>query len=187
MDIENKILQIESLEQMSFEDVLSLYRQGYMIAEQNSNIGIELGLNVLNIRGNNVRSLVPTCPSTVKTGGTLTLSASVTSGTAPYTYHWTVTKPDGTTDTSLTGASNSYTFATDGQYTVSVNVTDKCPTGSKTSNTESCTITASVSGGDGGGCGTCPTDKNYCLVGQCIPKTYAYAGIGVIALLVLVS
>lgn len=172
MNIEDKVLQVENLGQMSFDDVLSLYGQGYRLDERNRN---------------NIISLA-TCPSIVTTGGTLTLSTTVTSGTAPYVYHWSVTKPDGTIDTSLTGSSNSYTFTTNGSYTVSVNVTDSCASGAKTSNTDSCVITVSPGGGGGVGCLSCDPVKNYCISGNCIPKNYVLAaGIGVVALLILKS
>jgi len=164
MNIESKVLQVENLSRMPFDDMLSLFRQGYRL-EQNSNIGIELGLNVLNTRGNNIRSLATckgsTCPCSVTKGGILTLSANASSGTVPYTYHWTVTKPDGSTDTSLTGGSNPYTFNQDGSYNVSVYVTDSCATGAKTSNTDSCKITASTGNGDG------VATKYNCVGGVC--------------------
>ena len=185
ISVENNVLQVEHLSQVSFNDLLSLYRQGYRL-EQNSNIGIELGLNILNTRENNIRSL-STCPNTVTTGGTLTLTASASSGTPPYTYHWSVTKPDGTIDTSLTGTSNSYTFSQNGNYTVSVYTTDSCSTGAKTSNTDTCVISVTSDGG-GEGCVGCDLNTSYCLAGQCIKKKYAlYAGVGVVALIVLSS
>lgn len=172
MNIEDKVLQVENLGQMSFDDVLSLYGQGYRLDELNRN---------------NIISLA-TCPSVVTTGGTLTLSTSVTSGTAPFTYHWSVTKPDGTIDTSLTGASNQYVFATNGVYAVSIYVTDSCTSGAKTSNKDSCVITVSPGGGGGAGCLSCDSAKNFCVAGQCIPKTYALAaGVGLVALLILKS
>lgn len=174
---ENKVLDIENISQMPFDDVLSLYRQGYRLGTES-----------------NIRSLATckgaTCPCSIQTGAVLTLSTSVTSGTAPYVYHWSVTKPDGTIDTSLTGASNQYTFATTGNYTVSVNVTDSCASGAKTSNTDSCVITASAGGGGAAGCDPleCPSDKNFCVLGSCIPKTYALlVGVGIVALLILKS
>lgn len=53
--------------------------------------------------------------------------------------------------------------------------------------------TCSPGGGGGGGVGggvcdiiTCPPDKNYCLVGRCIPKKYVlYGGIGLGVIIVL--
>lgn len=167
MNVESNMLRVEHLSQIPFNDLLSLYQQGYRLG-QNSDIGIELGLNVYNKRGdsinnrNNVRSLA-SCPSTVTTGTLLTLSATASSGTAPYTYHWSVKKPDGSTDTSLTGSSNSYTFAQDGSYTVSVYVTDSCAAGAKTSSTDSCPIVASTTVPP-------PPVNNYgCVGSQCLP------------------
>lgn len=193
---ENKILNIESMDQMPFDDILSLYRQGYRLDEYKFDGQIEnVSGNVSeNDIGYNIRGLATckgaTCPCSIVTGSILTLSTSVSSGTAPFTYHWSVTKPDGTIDTSLTGASNQYTFATTGNYTVSVNVTDSCTSGAKTSNTDSCVITASTGGGGGAGCDPlkCLPDKNFCISGNCIPKTYVLlVGVGIVALLILKS
>jgi len=62
-----------------------------------------------------------------------TLTGSVTSGgTAPFTYTWTITKPDATTEPVKTGAVQTYVFAQAGTYTVKLNVTDSCPTGGLT-------------------------------------------------------
>lgn len=202
MNIESNVLQIENLSQMSFNDLLSLYRQGYKLAEQ-SEIGLNIGLNILNAKGNNIRSLA-TCPGSVQTGATLTLSASASSGAAPYTYHWSVVKPDGSTVTLANQVTNQYVVGSNGNYTISVYVTDSCVSGAKTSSTDSCMITASTSGcistgiynceagqtgyevdncgtrrynsacagGGGVACPGCDLTKNYCLAGNCIPKNY---------------
>lgn len=148
-DNENKVLQVESLNHMSFDDLSSLFRQGYRFEEQSRDaikLGLDIGLNVSNVEKNDVRNIrgLATCPSTVTTGGTLTLSTSVSSGTAPYTYHWSITKPDGTIETLANQSSIQYSFAQNGSYTISIYVTDSCAGGSKTSNTDSCVITAST-------------------------------------------
>jgi len=170
MNIENKVLQVENISQIPFDNVLALFQQGYRLSEYNN--GVEIGLNVRKgnsiVRHGNIKGLA-TCPSTVTTGGVLTLSATAGSGTVPYTYHWSVKKPDGSTDTSLTGSNNSYTFGQNGNYTVSVYVTDSCAGGSKTSNTDSCSIVASADGG-------VETHKE-CVGNQCTSVTGAGANL----------
>ncbi len=72
-----------------------------------------------------------------------TLTGSVTSGgTAPFTYTWTITKPDATKETK-SGASQTYKFAQVGTYGIILGVKDRCPTGGLTdSATCSVTVTA---------------------------------------------
>ncbi|MDD3474336.1 MAG: hypothetical protein PHP08_00350 [Candidatus Dojkabacteria bacterium] len=55
-----------------------------------------------------------------------------------------------------------------------------------------CQGTTCVPTGGGGGGGTtcdpvtCPSDKNFCVLGSCVPKTYVvYAGAGIVALFLL--
>lgn len=151
MNIESDVLQVENLGSIPFNDLLSLYRQGYRLAEHGENavkLGLDVGLDILNVKGNNIRSLttksLATCPSSVQTGATLTLSASASSGTAPYTYHWSMVKPNGSTETLANQATNQYVVGSNGNYTVSVYVTDSCASGAKTSPTDSCVISASA-------------------------------------------
>lgn len=158
MNTENKVLQVESLSHIPFNDLLSLFQQGYKFAEQSEN-AIELGLSIgLNVKGNNVRSLA-TCVTTIQTGKTIMLSTTMSSGTAPYTYYWTLTKPDGSTETLANQASNQHVTTQNGDYTVSVYAKDSCVGGAKTSNIESCKITASTV--------VIPTKYN-CVAGHCI-------------------
>ena len=204
----SNIIQIESLSRMSFDDVLSLYRQGYKLEERS-----------IGTRNLDIKSLA-TCPGTIPTGSTLTLSASASAGTPPYTYNWKVTKPGGAIDTLSNQVSNSYVFATDGTYSISVSVTDTCldGTGPKTSPVQTCSVVASTStatptkyscsGAPSYSCSgpfvtgtyedqqacldackagvvidpclTCDTTVNYCVGGQCINKKYALYG-GVVA------
>jgi hypothetical protein len=128
--------------------MLSLYRQGYRLEERSvgniRNIGNFVngsGLKNLNIEG------LATCgTNTVVTGQSLTLTATASAGTAPYTYNWTVTKPGSAGTVTLPNqATNTYTFATDGQYTISVYTTDSCTTGALSSAVQTCTVTASSS------------------------------------------
>lgn len=211
MNVESKILQVESLNQLPFDNVLSLFRQGYRLAEYN---GLNIGLNV--------NKSLATCIGSVTKGGMLTLSATASSGTAPYAYHWTVTKPDGTTETLANQATNQYVVSQNGEYTVSVYVTDSCAAGMKTSNIDSCKVVVlegeeatkyncingtcigpykvgtydsiqkcidsgcEAGGGGAIGCIDCDPVNNYCISGNCIPKKYALAsGIGLVALLIL--
>lgn len=173
----NNVIQIESLNQMPFDDVLSLYRQGYKLEEKNDWKGNNWNLNRIGNVENRIVGLGTckgsSCPCTVTVGTTLTLAATATSGTPGYTYHWTIKKPDGNIDSSLTGSSNSYTFSQVGDYTISVNVTDSCAAGAKVSNTDKCVVSV-VSGTTakykkcvGGTCaevdcpttGTCPSNE----------------------------
>ena len=90
----------------------------------------------------------PTCPTSsipLNTVGTLT--ASVTQGTAPFTYAWTITKPGGGIDTLPNSAGpHSYTFALTGTYGISLTVTDSCPTGGL-SDSSSCSVTVAPTTG----------------------------------------
>lgn len=135
-------LQVESLGRMPFDDLVSLYRQGYKLSEPDGRVNIGKRINI--------GSLATCGTNTVQIGGMLTLSASASIGTPPYTYHWSIKKPDGSIDTTLAGEINQYTFSNAGDYTISVFVTDSCPGGVKTSQIQTCTVTATTGGGDGG-------------------------------------
>lgn len=72
-----------------------------------------------------------------------TLTGSITSGgTAPFTYTWTITKPD-TTKQTLNGAVQTYQFAQTGTYGIRLDVSDKCPTGAK-SDYSTCSVTVTA-------------------------------------------
>ncbi len=90
----------------------------------------------------------PTCPTSpipLNTVGTLT--ASVTQGTAPFTYIWTITRPTGVTDTLPNSAGpHSYTFALTGTYGINLTVVDSCPSGGL-SDTSFCSVIISPSTG----------------------------------------
>jgi hypothetical protein len=128
--MDSNIIQVESLSHMSFDDILSLYRQGYKLEDRTSLIG------------NGMRSLA-TCQNTVTTGDTLTLIATAGAGIAPYSYHWTVTKPGGSVQTLADQTTNTYAFTTDGQYKISVYTTDSCTTGALSSGVQTCNVVAS--------------------------------------------
>lgn len=84
-------------------------------------------------------SLANVCGGPYVKGTSHTITGNVTSGgTAPFTYTWTVTKPD-TTITPLTGPSNDYVFAQEGTYKIDLTVSDSCPEGAKT-NTVTCDV-----------------------------------------------
>ncbi|MDD3474333.1 MAG: hypothetical protein PHP08_00335 [Candidatus Dojkabacteria bacterium] len=212
MNIEFKSLGVEDITNSSIESVEKLYREGYRLNES-------YNVNEIN-KQVSVKSLAA-CPSSLLQNTIKTLTASASSGTPPYTYHWSITKPGGVIDTSLTGSSIPYTFSLLGNYVVSVYVTDSCSSGSKTSNTDSCIINVTPVPGGGYNCispgncqpapsGTtgqypdlascdtgcpviisdCPPEcdltKNYCVAGNCIPKTYVvYAGLGLTAITLL--
>jgi len=73
-----------------------------------------------------------------------TLTGSITSGgTAPFTYTWTITKPDSTVQT-LNGAVQTYQFTQTGIYTINLAVVDSCPTGGLT-DSASCSVTVTAS------------------------------------------
>jgi len=84
-----------------------------------------------------------TCGGPYLQNSTHTLTGSITSGgTTPFTYTWTITKPDATTETK-TGAVQEYGFAQVGTYTIKLDVVDGClPTGLTDSATCSVTVTA---------------------------------------------
>ncbi len=65
----------------------------------------------------------------------------ISGGTAPFTYEWTITKPDKTTETK-TGASVPYVFAQAGTYKKDLVVTDSCPvaSGGPKSDTATCNV-----------------------------------------------
>src|SRR5262249_19266266 len=66
-----------------------------------------------------------TIPAAGLEGSSVALSATATDSSGlPLTYTWTVTRPDGTTLTTLSGASASFTPPDNGSYGVSLTVTD---------------------------------------------------------------
>jgi len=71
------------------------------------------------------------------------LTGSVISGgTAPFTYTWTITPPTGNVVT-LTGASQTYTFAQVGAYSIDLDILDSCLSGGRTNRT-SCSVTVTA-------------------------------------------
>ncbi len=96
---------------------------------------------------NIVKLGTPTCPSSVPLNTVGTLTASVTQGTAPFTYTWTITKPDNTTATLPNSPGpHSYTFASTGIYGINLTVVDNCPSGGL-SDTSFCSVTVAPSTG----------------------------------------
>ena len=73
-------------------------------------------------------------------------SSSISGGTPPYTYAWTIYNGDSTSDSSLTTSSSSsfsYTFGSSGSYLVSLSVTDA--TGDTYSNSMTETVDPALS------------------------------------------
>jgi len=84
-----------------------------------------------------------TCGGPYVKDSTHTLTGSVTSGgTAPFTYTWTITPPIGTPVT-LTGVSQTYTFAQVGVYTIDMDIFDSCLSGGRTNRT-ACSVTVTA-------------------------------------------
>mgnify|MGYP003393623300 FL=1 len=108
---------------------------------------IKMGITS-NQESNIVKLGTPTCPTSpipLNTVGTLT--ASITQGTAPFTYTWTITKPGGGTDTLPNSAGpHSYTFTLTGTYGINLTVTDSCPSGTL-SDTAFCSVTVAPTTG----------------------------------------
>jgi PKD repeat protein len=84
-----------------------------------------------------------TCGGPYTQNTTHNLTASVTNGTAPFTFTWTITPPTGSPVT-LTGASQTYTFAQAGSYTINMTVRDSCPTGGLT-DSATCSVQVNAS------------------------------------------
>ncbi len=82
-----------------------------------------------------------TCPSSIQLNSNVLLTASTTQGTPPFSYLWTITKPDTTTDI-FTDESYTYTFTQLGTYNVNLTVYDNCSLGSL-SDSSSCNVTIS--------------------------------------------
>jgi hypothetical protein len=99
--------------------------------------------NLMNMSSDyDITSLSPaSCPGPVLVGTTRTLTATASNGTPPYHYHWSVRRPDNVVDTPIDSYVVQYQFTQTGSYTISLYVTDTCPTGSMTSNTDSCSVT----------------------------------------------
>ena len=80
-----------------------------------------------------------TCPSSTQLNSSALLTSLVSQGTPPFTYSWTITKPDITTDT-FTDDSFTYKFTQIGTYNFNLTVTDSCST-EALNDTSSCNIT----------------------------------------------
>lgn len=87
-----------------------------------------------------------TCGGPYLQNSSHTLTGSVTTGgTAPFTYTWTITKPDATTETKDGAEQTGYVFAQVGTYAIRLDVSDSCPADAKTDySTCSVTVTECV-------------------------------------------
>jgi hypothetical protein len=79
------------------------------------------------------------CPSSVNQGDTATLTITSSGGISPFTYSWSITKPDATIDKYVT-QNVSYSFIQQGIYSINCNVADSCSV-----NIQTCNKTCSVS------------------------------------------
>lgn len=79
------------------------------------------------------------CPSSVNQGDTATLTIIPSGGVSPFTYNWSITKPDTTIDTYMT-QNVYYQFSQQGTYSINSGVKDSC-----TLNIQNCNKTCSVS------------------------------------------
>lgn len=141
-------LDVSTFNKMPIENIISLYQQGYKLDEP------------MNL--NKIKKLAVSCTTPIALGTNKVLTASSTGGSGTITYHWTISKPDGTSDTTLAGATPTYNFNQLGNYTVSVYSTDSCPAGSQRSDTVMCTVNVSSQGCTSTGVYTCdPTRVGY--------------------------
>lgn len=127
-----KILKIDDIKNLSLDTLIEAVRNGYEIEKTNSHYSV---------------TKLATCQtSTKEVGQSTTLSATPSNGTAPYTVN--ILK-DGTVIRQFTNvAANQtvthiYTFVSGdvGTHTFSTVAYDSCSSGSKTSNTDQCTVT----------------------------------------------
>jgi hypothetical protein len=82
------------------------------------------------------------CPSSVNQGYTATLTITPSGGMSPFTYSWSIIKPDTTIDTYVV-QNVSYLFSQQGVYSINCSVTDSCSTGAQTCN-KTCSVSVVV-------------------------------------------
>lgn len=105
-----------------------------ILANVKNQLMVKMGITSKS-ESNIVKLGTPTCPSSVTVNTIGTLTASVTQGTAPFTYTWTITKPGGGTDTLPNNPGpHSYTFSLTGTYGINLTVVDSCPSGGLSDN-----------------------------------------------------
>lgn len=74
------------------------------------------------------------------------LTGSITSGgTSPFTYSWTITKPDAATETKTGAVQTGYAFTQVGTYKIVLTVTDSCPVASDGPKTDTATCNVVIS------------------------------------------
>ena len=81
-------------------------------------------------------------------GQSVSFSSSISGGTSPYSYAWTIYDGDSTSDSTLTTSSSSsfsYTFSSSSSYLVSLKVTDAAGESASTSMTETVDPALSIS------------------------------------------
>lgn len=160
----DKILKLSDIQEMPTHVLLAAYREGYRLEATN----------------NLIRNLASES-QILKMDTTKTFTANVTGGSgSPITYHWKITKPDGTIDTSPTTSVVNYTFTALGDYKVEVFATADCQGTLQTSPTQSATITVNSTG-----VVICDQTKNYLIFGKCVPKTMAYIGGAILGAILL--
>jgi hypothetical protein len=169
----DKILKLSDLQEMPTQVLLNAYREGYRLEATNQTI----------------QKLATGCPVTVKLGSPRTLTNIVTggSGSSAIAYHWKITKPDNTIDTSPTTSVVNYSFDVLGNYVVETWATADCQGAQSTSNIETCTVIVNPTGEGVPGCTGCDLTKNYCVFGKCIPKTMALIGGAVLGAILIGS
>lgn len=137
----NKVLTLEQMKKMSQEEIISAYRNGYVLE------GMEkAGCGGCGVQVAGIKALATTCTKTSAfVGETITLKAKGTGGTPPYTidlFIGAVLLQRSTGIDANIEVSKSYTIQTSdvGILTANTTIIDSCPGGSKTC-TELCPIT----------------------------------------------
>lgn len=149
----DKKLSLDSMKNLSIDEIINLYRQGYIL-ENIDNVDKTFSslslLSPLELESPKIGGLSPAnCPSTNVIQGTQkAITIAFSGGVPPYIYHF---YRDGNaihTSSSTTTSSYqfSYTFSqingdTTGPHRYLTNVTDSCPNGSQTSGSDWCDIT----------------------------------------------
>lgn len=131
-----KIL-VENLKNMSTDQLVGLYRQGYSIE------GVE---EIIPPYPEYISLSPATCPGTITQGTTKTVTVAITTvGTEPYTLKFYVDDVQKTVSPTWDGTNKRFTFPwtfneTVGTHKYAAEVVDSCATGAKTSNRDYCNI-----------------------------------------------
>lgn len=141
----SNILKLDQVQRMSIDEVVNMYRHGYRLEEIYPKID---DIVPYSKRGYPYQFMNPAiCPtSPITKGTTKDIKLEVTSpGTPPYTFKVQrddteiLTYTGGATETSKIWPHNFDEIP--GTYNFNAFIKDSCPTGSKTSNIDSCSIT----------------------------------------------